>query len=358
MGESAQEHLLTHLRDAHAVEVQAIRQLERVAQGPDGEGEDLYREHLEQSRAHEQKVRELVEARGHEPSPIEDKTLRGGAVGLRQMADVALDTPVKRAMNLFALEHLEIATYGLLAEIARATDDEEVADEAERILREEQAAAEKIEGTFDRAVERLIESSKDEGSAEHEDGDPGGSAANAEAEGEEPRGDHALLLSHLRDVHGLEMQSLQLLRIGLEEVCEDDELENMYREHLEQTEDQERLVTERIEALDAKPSAVKDLHMSAATSGMRELMTGPPDAQTKLAMNVYCVEHLEVAAYEVLARLARHCGDDDAAQEAEKILEQERAAAQALENSFERTAQLLIESEGSYASVRAAQAPD
>jgi ferritin-like metal-binding protein YciE len=390
MAQSTQEHLVTHLWDAHAVELQSIRQLQRVAEKPDEESPDLYEEHLEQSKAHEQKIRELVEARGHEPSPIEDKTLRGGAAGLRQIADIPFDTPVKRAMNLFALEHLEIATYGLLAEIARATDDEEVAQEAERILQEEQAAAEKIQGTFDRAVERLLEARAEEDSREDEDarkdsegGDAGQareddapqtdaaeeSRADDEAGKDEPDeagkdepdehdGDNGLLLAHLRDVHALELQSLQLLQVGLEEICQDEELEGMYREHLEQTGEHEQLINERIEAREAKPSAVRDLHMSAATSGLRDLMAGPPDAQAKLAMNVFCVEHLEVAAYELLARLAKHCGDDDTVQAAEKILEQERAAAEAVQNSFERTAQLMLESDGSYASVRSAETPE
>jgi ferritin-like metal-binding protein YciE len=251
---------------------------------------------------------------------------------------VALDTPIKTAMNLFALEHLEIATYGLLAEIARALDDDEVAQEAEHIIEEEQAAAEKLEGTFDRAVELVLEKAR-------------GGDEDSEAEA-------GLLVAHLRDVHALEEQSRSLLRIGLDELDQDDELEAIYRDHLEQTEEHEQLIKERIEHQEAKPSAVRDLHMGAATSGLRDVTAGPPDAQAKLAMNVFCVEHLEVAAHELLARLARHCGDDDTVQAAEKILEQERAAAEAVRNSFGHIAQLTLESDASYATVRSAEAPE
>lgn len=255
MAKSEEEHLLNQLRDAHAIEVQALRQLERAAQ-TSGDS-DLYEEHLEQTKEHEEKVRELVEANGHEPSPIEDKTLRGGAIGLRQMADVPLDTPVRTAMNLYALEHLEIATYGLLAELARALDKDDVAHEADRILQEEEAAAEKIEGTFDSAVDRLLEKAR-----EDEDGD-------AEVD------DSDLLVAHLRDVHALEEQSLALLRMGLEEMDQDEALEAIYREHLEQTEEHEKLVNERLEDREVKPSAVRDLHMGAATAGLRDVTAGP-----------------------------------------------------------------------------------
>jgi ferritin-like metal-binding protein YciE len=165
-------------------------------------------------------------------------------------------------------------------------------------------------------------------------------------------------LAHLRDIHGLETQSLSLLRMGLEEVVEDDELDRIYREHLEQTQEQEKRVNDRIEGRDAKPSAVQDLHMGAATSGLRDLIAGQPDAHAKLAMNVFCVEHLEVAGYEFLARLAKQCGDDETVRLAEKTVEQERAAAQAVRDQFAHVAQLTLESDASRAGVRSAAAPE
>src|SRR5947199_8157226 len=109
MAESPQEHLLNHLRDLHAVVLHACRQYERAAGRRDAETVAVYKQQLEQSRAHEQRISELVESRGHQPSALEDKTLCGRIIGLRQLADVAHDTPVKMAMNLFALEHLETA---------------------------------------------------------------------------------------------------------------------------------------------------------------------------------------------------------------------------------------------------------
>jgi ferritin-like metal-binding protein YciE len=353
---SGKEHLLNQLRDAHAVEVQALRQLERAARASDDDSAQVYEEHFEQSHEHEQKVRELVEARGHEPSPIEDKTLRGGGIGLRQLADVALDTPVKTTMNLYALEHLEIATYALLAETARGLDDEEVAKEAERLREEEEAAAEKLEGTFDRAVELLLERAREgDGSSDADGREEDEDSRDADGDSSDEGPEAGLLLAHLRDLHALEEQSLALLRIGVDELAGDDELEGIYREHLEQSEDHEQMVKDQIEKHEAKPSAVRDLHMGAATASLRDLSEGPPDAQAKLAVNVFCVEHLEIAAYELLARLAKQCGDDDAVQMAEKILEQERATAEALGNSFGHIAQLTLESDGSYATVRAAE---
>lgn len=328
MGESHDEHLLNHLRDVHAVELHTVRQLERAARRRDEETNNLYSEHLERTRAHEQRIGELVEGHGHEPSAVEDKTLRGRAIGLRQLADIALDTPVKLAMNLFALGSLRIAAYELLNEIARATENEDAARVSEEILDELRSQAEETEGTFDHAVDLLKDSDQDD-----------------------------LVLSHLSDMHALERQSQLLLELAVEEVCEDDELTGAYNEHLEETREHERLIGERIEARDAKPSAVKDLHLGAAKAGLNDLVAKPPDAQAKMAMNLFCVEHLEIAGHELLIRLAESDGDSDTAEAARGILEQERAAAQAIREGFGRTVELMLESDGSYEGVRAAERP-
>ena len=323
---STDEHLLNHLRDVHALELQELRQLERAARRRDEETQSLYAEHLEQTQGHEQRIRELVESNGHEPSPVEDKTLRGGTIGLRQLADIALDTPAKLAMNLFALEHLQVLTYELLVEIAGAVDDQDAKQAAEEILEDKRAAAEKVGGTFDRAVETLLEDSDQD----------------------------AILLAHLRDVHAIEQQSLQLLQAVMSEVCDEDELEEICQRHLEQTEQHEQLINERIESHDAKPSAVKDLHAGAATAALHELSDGPPDAHPKASMNLFCVEQLEVAAYELLIRIAERCDDKETAETAKRILGEERETAEAIEDSVPRLVEIMLQSDSEYATARAA----
>jgi ferritin-like metal-binding protein YciE len=333
MAESSNEHLINHLRAVHAIEVHAIRQLERAVQRRDEELQSVYEPHLEESRKHDEKLRELVEGQGREVTAIEDKTLHGRSIGLRQLADIALDTPVKLAMNLFAVEHLEIAAYELLAEIARATDDDDVARVAEEILKQERAAAEKVEQTFDQAVESLMEGATDDSSREE------------------------LLVSHLRDVHALEQQSLQLLRTAIEEVCEDEQLAQTYREHLEQTEKHEEVVAQRLEDHEMKPSAVRDLHMRAAKAGLNELMDKPPDGQAKMAMNLFAVEALEIAGYELLVRIAERSDDGETGQAAQKLLDEEREAAKSIQEGFARTVELMLQSEASYEEAGGAEVP-
>ena len=77
MAESDQDHLVNHLRDTHALEQQSIRQLERsqhMSRAPDME--EIYREHLEQTREHERMIRERLKARDLKPSAVKDLTTR------------------------------------------------------------------------------------------------------------------------------------------------------------------------------------------------------------------------------------------------------------------------------------------
>jgi len=92
---------------------------------------------------------------------------------------------------------------------------------------------------------------------------------------------------------------------------------------MEETHEHEELVNERIQAHDEQPSAIKDLTMRSGAVGLRQLADVPPDTPVKLAMHFYAFEHLEIATYEFLIRIAEEAGDKDTVEAAKKILEQE-----------------------------------
>src|SRR5437588_12100288 len=142
------EQLIRHLKDVHALEEQAVKTLERAVElSEDEQIVEGYREHLEQSKEHEQQIGERIKSHELEPSAVKDLTMRSGAIGLRQLAEIPPDTPVKLAMHLYAFEHLEIAAYEFLARIARESGDQETAEAAERILEQEREAAEEVQST-------------------------------------------------------------------------------------------------------------------------------------------------------------------------------------------------------------------
>jgi ferritin-like metal-binding protein YciE len=146
-----------YLADAHAIEAQAIQLLQRGPKiGGEAELERIYAEHLEESRAHQALIDARLEAHDAGASPLKDLAMRAGAINWALFFQAQRDTPGKLAAFAYAFEHLEIGGQEQLLRVARRAGDEATVTVVERILREERAAAERIAGAFDRAVEASL----------------------------------------------------------------------------------------------------------------------------------------------------------------------------------------------------------
>ncbi len=143
------------------------------------------------------------------------------------------------------------------------------------------------------------------------------------------------LTKYLTDVHSIEEQALQQLRTA-PKIAGDPQLAHVYAEHLTETEDQERRVRERLEARGADPSKAKDLIARAGGVGMILFARLNPDTPGKLTAHAYSYEHMELAAYDLLALVADRAGDTATAETARSIREQESAMADRLVANFDR----------------------
>src|SRR5690348_16207827 len=152
-GDDLERHLVHYLGDAHALENQAIQLLEKapgMSEGAEGLA-GIYQEHLEESRRHEQTIRECLERHEEGPSRIKDAAMRIGGLNWGMFFQAHPDTPGKLAAFAYAFEHLEIGGYEQLWRVATRAGDTETAQLAERISGEERAAAEKLRGLFPEA---------------------------------------------------------------------------------------------------------------------------------------------------------------------------------------------------------------
>jgi ferritin-like metal-binding protein YciE len=148
------EKLTDALLQAHAVEKQAIQLLEKAPKiAGDSDIGAIYRAHLLQTREHVRYVAERLQARGSSPSKAKDVAMQAAAVGLGAALQALPDTPTRLATVAFAFENLEVAMYQLVRRLAERVGDGETVSVAERILEQEEAAAELVAGTFDRALE-------------------------------------------------------------------------------------------------------------------------------------------------------------------------------------------------------------
>jgi ferritin-like metal-binding protein YciE len=149
------------------------------------------------------------------------------------------------------------------------------------------------------------------------------------------------LTKHLTDAHSIEVQALLQMRVA-PRMARDPQLARAFREHIVETEEQERLVRERLAARGADPSQLKDIAGRAGGVGMVLFARTQPDTPGKLVAHAYSYEHMELAAYELLSIVAERAGDSETAAVARSIGEQEAAMAERLAAGFDRAVEASL----------------
>jgi ferritin-like metal-binding protein YciE len=305
------EQLTKYLTDAHSIEEQALVQMRmapRIAGDP--ELAQIFRDHIAETEDHERRIRERLQAHAASPSTVKGIVMKAGGIGFALFAKSQPDTPGKLVAHAYSYEHLELASYELLARVADRAGDNETAEAARAIREQERAMSDRLAGTFDRAAEASLRAK--------DSSEPG-----------------AHVLRYLADAHAIEAQAIQLLEKA-PSMAGDPELERIYGEHLEETRDQQRRVDERLRALGGSPSKLKDAAMRLGALNWGTFFQAHPDTPGKLAAFAYAFEHLEIAGYELLTRVARRAGDAETVTLAQSIAAEERAAADTIAGAWER----------------------
>jgi len=151
---AAQEQLVKHLVNAHAMEEQSLELLDKGASiAEDEEIGRIYRAHHMQTKEHIEHILKRLEAHGESPSKVKDAAMRVGALGVGGVAAASPNTPVTLAAAAYAYESLEVASYRMLRSLAERANDPETVAAVERILEQEEAAVELVGGTFDRVLD-------------------------------------------------------------------------------------------------------------------------------------------------------------------------------------------------------------
>src|SRR4051812_19628997 len=153
------------------------------------------------------------------------------------------------------------------------------------------------------------------------------------------------LVSYLTDAHSIEVQALEQMKRA-PDIAGSPDLATIFREHCEETAEHERLVRQALEARDASPSTVKDLAGRAGGWGMVLFAKLNPDTPGKLAMHAYSYEHMELAAYELLRRMAERAGDEPVAALARRIGAEERAMADRIGERWDRAVDASLREKG------------
>jgi ferritin-like metal-binding protein YciE len=321
MPEDIQEQLTKYLTDAHSIEEQALAQMRSA---PDLAGDPElsadYRRHLHETEEHELRIRELLLARDAKPSRVKDTVMAVGGKGFLLFARLQPDTPGKLHAHALSYEALELASYELLGEVARRAAETPVAETAEAIGDQERTMMERLESGYDRAVDASLRELQ-------------------------PNDLREQLRKYLADAHAIEQQAASLLERG-PKLAGSAHLGQIYAEHLDETRDHAEAVQERVTALGGDTSWLKDAALRLGALNWALFFQGHPDTPGKLAAFAFAFEHLEIAGYELLKRVAVRAGDDGTVQLADRILVQEREAAERIAGAFGEAATAALEAQG------------
>lgn len=316
-----QSQLIKYLTDAHSIERQALVQM-KSAPGMAGDPEiaAAFEQHRTETEEHGRLVDERLRALDASPSTLKDAAGAVTGMGFGLFAKLQPDTPGKLVAHAFSYEHMELAAYELLGRVADRAGDPETAQMAHRIKDQEAVMAARVAGLFDQAVEAsLRELSPDELRDQ--------------------------LRKYLEDAHAIESQAIQLLEKA-PGLAGTSELSAAYEHHLVESREHQQLIDNRLQSYGARPSRLKDaaLRIGALNWGM--FFGAQPDTPAKLAAFSYAFEHLEIAAYELLRRVASRAGDNETQAVADTILGEERAAADRIHRAFDTALDASLEAQG------------
>jgi ferritin-like metal-binding protein YciE len=307
---SLEDQITKYLTDAHSIEEQALVQMEQAPRmAGDPELAKIFKEHLAETREHEQAVRAELSRRGAEPSTVKDVAGKLGGWGMVLFARLNPDTPGKLAVHGYSYEHMELAAYELLKRMAQRAGDQHVVELCERLGGQERAMADRVAERWDRAVDASLRQ-KGAGDLSEE------------------------VVKYLRDAHAIEGQALGLLETG-PKIAGFDALKNVFAEHLPQTREHQRLVDERLSELGSGPARFQAGALRVGALNLGTFFKVQPDTPVKLAGFAFAFEALESGAYEMLARTADRAGDTKTAELARRIGAEERTAGEKVASTWD-----------------------
>jgi ferritin-like metal-binding protein YciE len=158
----------------------------------------------------------------------------------------------------------------------------------------------------------------------------------------------AKLIDYVQNVHAME-QNVLLMLDSMIVTTNDEEIVRLLKRHKEESRRQLQRLGERLKALGGGPGLVsvgKDLAAigAAQAKGLADVFRSDKPVQN--ARDAFVTEHLEIAAYEVLERLAERAGDEATAAVARENRAEEVAMAERISENWDRFLDLALAEQG------------
>ena len=153
------------------------------------------------------------------------------------------------------------------------------------------------------------------------------------------------LVDYVQDAHAME-QNVSKMLDSMISTTDDPEINEMLRHHKQETEEHERRLRERLDALGAGTSTTKEAGAVGASllKGVGDMAR--TDKPGKNARDGFVTEHMEIASYQLLERLAKRAGDAQTAEVARQNRADEEAMAQKIDSNWDRFLDLTLAEAG------------
>jgi len=174
--QALRELYVDELRDLYDAENRLVKALPKLAK--EAESQELrsgFEEHLEQTKGHVDRLRQIFEAMGERPAGKKCAAMVGLIQEGEEMMDEEFEDGVKDAALISAaqrVEHYEIAAYGCVKTWAGLLGEKEAQNLLEQTLTEEKETDERLtEIAEDINVEAMSETGESESESEPEKGE-------------------------------------------------------------------------------------------------------------------------------------------------------------------------------------------
>jgi ferritin-like metal-binding protein YciE len=153
------------------------------------------------------------------------------------------------------------------------------------------------------------------------------------------------LVKHIDEAYAMEQSVLRMLD-GMISTTDDPELLDALEHHKMQTEGHADRMKARLEAHDATPSGIKQVGgiLQALAKMPMDMVRGEKAGRN--ARDGFATEHMEIASYELLRRIADRAGDEETSRAATEIIAEEKAMADAISSNWDMFAELSLREEG------------
>jgi ferritin-like metal-binding protein YciE len=153
------------------------------------------------------------------------------------------------------------------------------------------------------------------------------------------------LVKHIDEAHAMEQNVLRMLD-GMISTTDDPEILDALEHHKMQTQGHVDRMRARLEAHEAQPSGVRQMTgvLQALAKMPLDMVRGEKAGRN--ARDGFATEHMEIASYELLRRIAERAGDEETAAAATEIIAEEKAMADVISSNWDRFAELSLKEEG------------